>query len=65
MPQRGPHTWDFLMTYHRCPHCGYVQSSQQVFVKRLGLWQKEITCLRCKKGYTALGRPYKEPDTLY
>lgn len=47
MTQRGTHTWDLVIHYHRCPACGLIIESRQDYKYRLGKYQKDITCRRC------------------
>ena len=28
MTQKGEHTWDLVVDYHRCPKCGYINESR-------------------------------------
>lgn len=47
MPQKGTHTWDMILHYHRCPECGYVFESRHPYEMILGKLQKEEECPRC------------------
>ncbi|NGX42675.1 MAG: hypothetical protein K940chlam7_00959 [Chlamydiae bacterium] len=47
MGQKGEHTWDIVIHYHRCPECGYIIESRQGFTFRAGKYQKEVVCDRC------------------
>ena len=31
MSQKGQHTWDLVLQYHRCPRCGWIIESQEDF----------------------------------
>lgn len=48
MTQKGSHTWDLVVDYHRCPKCGFITESRQSFYSDAeGKWSKKITCGRC------------------
>lgn len=47
MSQKGPHTWDIITQYHRCPECGYIMESRADFEYVLGRMEKELECPRC------------------
>lgn len=49
MTQKGTHTWDIIIQYHRCPHCGNIIESRQDYEYQMGKWLKEVICDRCKK----------------
>lgn len=51
MTRKGPHTWDLVLQYHRCPKCGYIIESREGFRHRLGSWMKEVQCDRCKHSF--------------
>lgn len=57
--RHGNHTWDIVIEYFKCPYCDYVIENRQKYEYRLGLYQKELTCGRCRKTFTAtkLTRP--------
>lgn len=52
MTQKGAHTWDLVLHYHRCPSCGYIFDSRENFEYRLGRYQKELDCPRCRFPFT-------------
>jgi|EndMetStandDraft_5_1072996.scaffolds.fasta_scaffold109861_2 uncharacterized C2H2 Zn-finger protein len=52
MTQKGTHTWDLIVQYHRCPKCGYIFESREDYQNRLGLYQKDLQCPRCNNIYT-------------
>lgn len=52
MTQKGAHTWDLIVYYHRCPSCGFIMESRQAFEYRLGKLQKDLECPRCHNPYT-------------
>lgn len=54
--QHGNHTWDIIVEYYRCPHCGFIAESREKFENRLGLYQKDFICHRCKKLFTITQR---------
>ncbi len=47
MTQKGTHTWDLIIQYHKCPKCGYIIESRKDFYYRLGKWVKDVSCERC------------------
>lgn len=47
MTQRGTHTWDLILHYHKCPSCGMIIESRQDYKYRLGKYQKALECRRC------------------
>lgn len=47
MSQKGLHTWDLILQYHRCPNCWAIIESREDFHYRLGSWVKEVACMRC------------------
>lgn len=53
------HTWEIVIHYHRCPHCGAIVESRKGYRYRLGQYQKRITCDRCgqKTTLTREGTP--------
>lgn len=48
MTQKGPHTWDLILQYHRCPKCGNIIESREDFHRRLSAWVKDVRCERCR-----------------
>lgn len=52
MTQKGSHTWDLILQYHRCPRCGYIIESRVDFNYRLGSWIKDLECTRCQYHFT-------------
>ncbi len=46
--QHGNHTWDMVLHYYRCPHCGYILENRQKFERRFNDLQKELLCPRCR-----------------
>ena len=52
MTQKGLHTWDLIVEYHRCPKCGYILESRQGFVRDAeGNWSKNVSCERCGNSF--------------
>ncbi len=51
MTQKGLHTWDLVLQYHRCPRCGYIIESRADFIYRLGSWVKDVHCERCGNAF--------------
>ena len=47
MTQKGAHTWDLIIHYHRCPNCGYIVENMEDFRYILGDWIKDVKCERC------------------
>lgn len=74
MGQKGAHTWTIVVDYHRCPACGYILECRDDFEYRLGVYQKDLICGRCRHHFTVakkskptlgpfIGNPYpKEVD---
>lgn len=52
MAQKGSHTWDLHLQYHRCPKCGYILESRSDFENRFGKYIKELICNRCQHHFT-------------
>lgn len=52
MTQKGSHTWDLYLRYHRCPKCGYIIESRNDFENRFGKYVKELICNRCHQRFT-------------
>jgi len=52
MREKGNHTWDIFVHYHRCPHCGYITESRKDYESYEKEQKKEITCDRCQNNYT-------------
>lgn len=51
MTQKGLHTWDLILQYHRCPKCGYVIESRNDFTFHKNRGVKEVTCSRCNHAF--------------
>jgi rubredoxin len=69
MGQKGAHTWDLYLHYHRCPFCGLILESREDFHYILGQYKKDLECPRCKHSFTlvknvqpALGPLIGEPQ---
>lgn len=52
MTQKGTHTWDLNLSYHRCPKCGVIFENREAYEYRFGIYQKELQCPRCQYIYT-------------
>ncbi len=52
MGQKGTHTWDMILDYHRCPQCGYIVESRKPFEKMMGTLQKNEECPRCSEHFS-------------
>jgi len=50
--QKGSHTWEIILYYHRCPKCGFIFESREDYQYRLGLYQKDLECPKCHHQYT-------------
>lgn len=50
--QKGPHTWDLTLHYHRCPKCGTILESRDDYGYRLGNYIKELDCYKCGHQFT-------------
>lgn len=50
--QKGPHTWDLTVHYHKCPSCSYILESRDDYIYRLGNYIKELDCPRCDHSFT-------------
>ena len=48
MTQKGEHTWDLVLQYHRCPNCGKIIESREDFHYRSGKYLKDVECPECK-----------------
>lgn len=49
--RHGNHTWDIVIDYQSCPHCGYIMEDRNKFERHDGNWEKEIVCSRCNKKF--------------
>ena len=52
MTQKGDHTWDLNLRYHRCPKCGFIIESREGFEYRFSKWEKDLECPRCHHRFT-------------
>lgn len=52
MTQKGTHTWDLFLSYHRCPKCGCILESRSDFENRFGKYVQEMQCNRCHHRFT-------------
>ncbi len=51
MTQKGTHTWDIVISYHRCPECGYIFENRDNWQAMKKISQKNLQCPRCKKEF--------------
>lgn len=59
MTQKGTHTWDMVVSYHKCPECGYIVENQDVWKVEKDHYEKPIVCPRCKHSFVAI-KPRKK-----
>lgn len=52
MSQKGAHTWDMVIDYHRCPVCGWILENRENYQYRLGHYQKDLECDKCHHFFT-------------
>jgi hypothetical protein len=52
--QKGTHTWDLVIDYHRCPQCGNIIESRTSYHYVSGKYQKEVECERCQNRFMAI-----------
>jgi len=52
--QHGNHTWDLVITYHRCPKCGYIIENRDKYENQLGQLQKSLVCPLCHENFTVI-----------
>ncbi len=53
-PQKGSHTWDLVLQYHQCPHCGWIIESREDYHYRLGHDVKDLVCSKCHHQFTLI-----------
>ncbi len=58
MTQKGTHTWDLILQYHRCPKCGYIIESREDYLYRLGKYVKDVECSQCHEQFSLI-KPVK------
>lgn len=58
--EKGAHTWDIYIHYHRCPSCGFIIESRNPYQYRQGKYYKDLTCPRCRHAFTDYSE--KEPS---
>lgn len=58
MRQIGIHTWEIIIQYHRCPKCGNIIESREDYENRLGKFEKDLKCERCRHQFT-ITKPMK------
>lgn len=54
MTQKGAHTWDLVVHYHRCPTCGFIIESRENYKYQLGKYIKQLECNRCHHYFTEI-----------
>lgn len=54
MTQKGEHSWDLHIRYHRCPQCGFILESREDYTYRMGQYIKELSCDRCKRQFVEI-----------
>lgn len=52
MREKGTHTWDLHLAYHRCPKCGNIFESRKDYVYQMGKFVKDLQCPKCGNTYT-------------
>ena len=55
--RHGNHTWDLVLHYYRCPHCGYIIENQDKFEPRLKRLEKNLICQRCQHAFIVTLKP--------
>jgi hypothetical protein len=53
MGQKGEHTWDLILHYHRCPQCSFIIESRVDFEYKNGSYSKDLSCDRCQYHFIA------------
>lgn len=61
--EKGSHTWDLVVRYHRCPQCGVIIESRTDYVYQLGHYVKQVDCQRCGHKFTDTRRVKPENST--
>ena len=51
MSDKGSHTWEMILHYHRCPDCGYIFESRKPYEEVMGRLEKEERCPRCTEKF--------------
>lgn len=54
MSEKGSHTWDIIIDYHRCPNCEFINESRKKYHILQGKQQKEIDCQRCHHRFVVI-----------
>lgn len=52
MTQKGEHTWDLILQYHRCPQCNFIIESREDYLFTNKAWTKDVSCPRCGNHFT-------------
>lgn len=51
MREKGTHTWDLSLAYHRCPKCGKIFENRKDYVYQMGKLVKDLQCPNCGHAY--------------
>jgi uncharacterized C2H2 Zn-finger protein len=62
--EKGTHTWDIFLRYHRCPQCGVIQENRQDYMDWFGKAVKQLECPSCGHRYTETRRQRPQTETL-
>ena len=65
MTQKGEHTWDLIVHYHRCPKCGNIIESRDDYEYRLGKYQKDLICEKCSHAFTETKKARRSLGPLF
>lgn len=50
--KQGNHTWEIIIDYVKCPHCGYILENRKKYEKQSGEYVRDFTCPCCKESFT-------------
>jgi DNA-directed RNA polymerase subunit RPC12/RpoP len=50
--RHGNHTWDLVIEYLQCPHCGYIIEDRNKYEHREDRLEKNLVCSRCNEKFT-------------
>lgn len=62
--EKGTHTWDVFVRYHRCPRCGVIAESRDDYIYRFGEYVKQVDCTACGHRFTDVRRQRPDTQTL-
>lgn len=51
--QHGDHTWDIIIDYVKCPHCGYILENRQKYESHPTGYERPMVCIHCKQSFTS------------